>query len=943
MPPSMEERPAFARSAPSLFTSTSTTTSSNYDAGSQPFTSRDRPASLRGERPSASPTLSAGSHASRIIRMLVGERRRAAEHEHPSAEAAEPCARGSSRVSGDATESSAELGRRTRPKSSKPLKNPSTRKSRRSTIPRPRLNLFSASKKPSPTTSHAQPAPAPTQSLVRPRVPGVFVPSLPEELWLLIFKYAAYPPFVALPPTSSNAVSARQHPTYTRAYPYPTTYDPHSEAVSFLQHPMAHAHLPERLAAYRAQMRAKAALRCVCRVWSAVAEEVLYEFVWVASAKQGRELAGKLGGDVEGVWIGASVSVGGKAKEKEKETRKGKEGNGGFGRKGKKVVDAASIVSRKSSSYALAPPSVGRWVKRLHIETPALDLCSPHDLLLILQNCPNVVQFADYRSVRRPMHPLMLSLSDVAPFSVAADGEEASAVVAAQRRQQQALLTPDALLSNLLERPLRRLTWTNYDYDASDFEAGVRFYEDIVAPRLEAMGGKLEYLELVLSGTATHGMGQRAANVWGVGGACEVGRRVGTVLPTLSRNPAQAMYGAANMLTELEAAYTSTSTTVHAPALASLPTTPGSGEPILSVEGFAFALRLPALKTLKATLDNATFLVLSTWDMPQLTHLSIVAADFGYAAPGFRRFFEVHGAKLTQLELGHSSGAIEEAWVTEPPPSPTHAAMQDAQDITLEAWCPALTEFICSADAEWNWQRPDWIAPHVLLPAHAGVQFIGVRDMEKRLLSDLDEALRRRRGDGLHPRAGALDDPEGWENWGDDDEDDYEDEDEDGGAHREDDPYFALLQQFGSLLRSEAFPALRYVRDMSWESDIMRRTCRMRPLPPSAAAAASASPPPEPQPLEAARHTPYAPFMHQHWWSTAAWAQAAAGGGKAARESQARKAAREAEEALARAYGRRMNVFWRRVARMCRRRGVWLEDCFGVNVTKANLKQAAAQ
>jgi hypothetical protein len=134
MPPSMEEPPAFARSAPSLFTLPSTTTSSNY-AGSQPSASRDRPASLRGERPSASPTLSAGSHASRIIRMLVGERRRAAEHEHPSAEAAEPRARGNSRcvhllswdygrdthcsplrVSRDATASSAELGRRTRPK-----------------------------------------------------------------------------------------------------------------------------------------------------------------------------------------------------------------------------------------------------------------------------------------------------------------------------------------------------------------------------------------------------------------------------------------------------------------------------------------------------------------------------------------------------------------------------------------------------------------------------------------------------------------------------------------------------------------------------------------------------------------------------------------------------------------------------------------------------------
>lgn len=75
------------------------------------------------------------------------------------------------------------------------------------------------------------------------------------------------------------------------------------------------------------------------------------------------------------------------------------------------------------------------------------------------------------------------------------------------------------------------------------------------------------------------------------------------------------------------------------------------------------------------------------------------------------------------------------------------------------------------------------------------------------------------------------------------------------------------------------------------------------------------------------------------------WAQTAAGTkkGGAAKESQERKAAREVEEALARAYGRRLNVFWRRVVRMCRQRGVWLEDCFGVNVTKANLKQAVVQ
>lgn len=89
----------------------------------------------------------------------------------------------------------------------------------------------------------------------------------------------------------------------------------------------------------------------------------------------------------------------------------------------------------------------------------------------------------------------------------------------------------------------------------------------------------------------------------------------------LSWNLAQAMYGAANMLTELEAAYTSTSMTVHPPSLASVLESGGGvvADIVPSIDGFAYSLWLPALRTLKATLDNGTFLVLSTWDMPQIT------------------------------------------------------------------------------------------------------------------------------------------------------------------------------------------------------------------------------------------------------------------------------------------------------------------------------------
>lgn len=109
-----------------------------------------------------------------------------------------------------------------------------------------------------------------------------------------------------------------------------------------------------------------------------------------------------------------------------------------------------------------------------------------------------------------------------------------------------------------------------------------------------------------------------------IGGACKVRVRGddselerGNLSPTLSWNPAQAMYSAANMLTELEAAYTSTSMTVHPPSLASVLASGGGvvADIVPSIDGFAYSLRLPALRTL----DNATFLVLSTWDMPQIT------------------------------------------------------------------------------------------------------------------------------------------------------------------------------------------------------------------------------------------------------------------------------------------------------------------------------------
>lgn len=191
---------------------------------------------------------------------------------------------------------------------------------------------------------------------------------------------------------------------------------------------------------------------------------------------------------------------------------------------------------------------------------------------------------------------------------------------------------------------------------------------------------------------------------------------------------------------------------------------------------------LPALRSLKVTLDNTTFSVLSAWDMPLLTNLSVVSSDFSYASIGFSQFFLAHGPKLRQLELGHSSSLISEHWLTSPPLHPRSAPRTLPP---LAAWCPNLTTFICSADSEWNWQTPDFIAPHILLPSHPNVTFIGIRDIDKRMRFDVQGSP-----------------------W--------------GGNTQDDAPFFGLVEWVGSLVGRDMFPSLQYMRDLSKGSALMR-------------------------------------------------------------------------------------------------------------------------
>ncbi|KAF7760625.1 hypothetical protein Agabi119p4_10034 [Agaricus bisporus var. burnettii] len=349
-------------------------------------------------------------------------------------------------------------------------------------------------------------------------------------------------------------------------------------------------------------------------------------------------------------------------------------------------------ISRARQARALAAAlalnnDLGPCIRRLHIETFTLERCDPGDLRTIIEHAPRLAAYSDYRSIRRQ------------PYS-----------------------SPDHLLASLA-RPgntLKRLSWTNYDYDRRDQSGCISFFLRL-SPALGRTASELDYLELSLCAT----------------------NLVKPQLPTSALSP------------------------------------------VIPVD-------LPALRTLKLTLDNITFSVLSHWTLPSLQNLSVLSTDFSYTGDGFALFFQVHGHNIVQLELGHSTGAIEEYYLT------SHAVhrLQPSPSSNLAAWCPNLREFICSAHAEWNWQSPDWIAPHLLLPAHPNLRLIAVRDMNKRLLDDLELFLVRR-SDRLRPGHG---------------------------------PFFRLAEQIRSLLRSDAFPQLQIIRDMSWESALMRRVQRM-PLP----------------------------------------------------------------------------------------------------------------
>ncbi|KAJ3500838.1 hypothetical protein NMY22_g19127 [Coprinellus aureogranulatus] len=315
--------------------------------------------------------------------------------------------------------------------------------------------------------------------------------------------------------------------------------------------------------------------------------------------------------------------------------------------------------------------------------------------------------------------------------------------------------------------------------------------------------------------------------------------------------------------------------------------------------------------------------------MPNLRNLSVISADFSYAGDGFREFFEAHGDKIVELELGHSTEDIEDHYAGAP--SPFSSILQGH---SLAAWCPNLKKFVCSAEAVWNWYDPDWIAPHVLLPAHPGVEVIGVRGLERRLREGVERCERRDHSRLSRALDSELAAQEKERRGRSDGIVGVEIRTEDGRERREegDEHFFMLLEQFESLLNREAFPSLRYVKDLSWESGVMRKGCGGTDTGcvSSSLVAGSGSHAQAESSLSGVRgffRDVLRPLSPKHSPSP----------------SLSAREVREAElsRRLKVQQHRRVLRFWMRVLEKCKARGVWLEDWEGWNITPGEVRRMA--
>ena len=654
--------------------------------------------------------------------------------------------------------------------------------------------------------------------------PLTFTVRLPPELWFLILRYATYAPFPSTTPSSELSLSSNHHHHHHH-------HHHHQNSITLPFH--------VRLSNYTSDLKWKASLTRVCKDWNLWGQEFLWEHLWIASAKDAKLLLGLVCGqpapqaEQEQPMRAGHTTMDAHKWSTVKALGKEKLKNAGFRLKHlcHKSDPKPSLSLPLHNNTTLSPSrrkNIASYIKKLHIETPSMDRCCPFDLMSILQKCERLQVFTDLRGVRSGfgfvgVGDTGLDWTSRNPPSVPSIKESmlgySEPVVAESLSTPERHLFPpsriqktyhhhptsDPILQALLQQKstLKRITFTNYKYDPDDPEGGVRFWEDVGGALTSDgstgmhLAATIESLQVVMS---TRGVGM---------GFNDYPRRNTFSHPLTRRLEA-------GLLTSLGIDI----------------------NPSLLPSNRHQPLTLPSLHSLRIPLTSPTLLVISTWSLPALQSLSVVSIDFtGWRRLGFKQFMDVHGGGLIRFEIvGGGESGEEEGWITERedglygtnphhPISNLLRQQQQQQSLHLPLTCPHLKHFICSSNAsEWNWETPDWIAPHVLMPEHFGVEEIGVWGLEGKVVggggAEYDGVSFRRRSSRTMLSTWTT-------TWGSDDfsSSTTSSEDEEHQQHLlEEQPFFMLQEQFGSLLRKEAFPSLVCIRDMSWESDLIRRS-----------------------------------------------------------------------------------------------------------------------
>ena len=687
-----------------------------------------------------------------------------------------------------------------------------------------------------------------------------------------------------------------------------------------------------RLTNYASQLKWKASLTRVCKDWNVWGQQFLWEELWIASAKDGKVLVGLVCGkrhlrteqsQAQGrmgqgkVGSHSSLSADALTTRTHTEVKVSKE-KVGFSLKRLRVrSDSKSSVTTTTTHTHIHPqttasfsPSrrknIASYIKKLHIETPSMDRCCPSDLISIVEKCERLEVFVDLRSVRSGFGFVDVGVGGglhrgrigAGKENAPTDPERVMVVPGSvpERHlfpQSRTPSTSDPILQTLLrptthQKPtLKHLTFTNYKYDPDDFEGGVWFWEDVVCGALNGVrdASTLESLEVVMS-------------TRGVGMDCGYGyarRNLGSTLLNKRFEP--------GLLTSLDFDVNTSASNYNPP----------------------LSLTLPSLHSLRIPLTSPTLLVVATWSLPSLQSLSLVSIDFtGWRRMGFKKFMEVHGGGLISFEIvGGGESGEEEGWITEREDGighPTSSVHHQQQNLHLPSTSPHLKYFICSSNAsEWNWETPDWIAPHVLMPEHFGVERIGVWGLEGKVVRGDYDGVGTSLGIGRRRRTISTWSTSRWSR--------TSTEDDDEEHLLEEQPFFMLQEQFGSLLRREAFPSLVCIRDMSWESDLIRKSvgigCSSEP---ELSTADPAMPTPsikrKQKGLKTLKETVASRFTRSNFSSSIS----------SSIPSSPISAAQSQTQFEPQSQSYKIRKFWLGVLERCERRGVYLEDWMGRKV-----------